>query len=188
MVTPEQRQARKSEIMKTVFECYCTYGLGNIGIKGIAKACDIASGSLYTYFENVDDMILESTAFYMDNVMNDFAGRLVTISDNIERFLRETPGWSKENYGEAYRFMYQVYSHPKYYKAGQKFFAVQEEQYCLWADQLAPKMGIDYVDLLALIHLITHTIVHYSVFEREEYLKTQTAIILKMYNSAKKKK
>lgn len=48
--------------MQKCFDCYAEHGLGNVGIRAIGKACGVASGSLYTYFKDVDDLIVQSTA------------------------------------------------------------------------------------------------------------------------------
>ena len=47
-------ETKKTNIMVKCFECYAEYGFGSFGIKGLAKACGISSGNLYSYFENLD--------------------------------------------------------------------------------------------------------------------------------------
>ena len=52
-VNKKAREARKVEIMEKCFACYCDNGLNGVGIKAIAKACDINSATLYQYFDNL---------------------------------------------------------------------------------------------------------------------------------------
>ena len=71
-VNEKARKARKIEIMETCFACYAKNGLGGVGIKTIAKECGCNSATLYQYFENLDDLILQSTAHCMAKVEDDF--------------------------------------------------------------------------------------------------------------------
>lgn len=64
-ITKEEIQARKEEIMEQCFECYADQGFYGTGIKALAKYCGCTSANLYTYFENVDDLIIQSTEHCM---------------------------------------------------------------------------------------------------------------------------
>ncbi len=44
-------------------------------------------------------------------------------------------------HGAKYRFMYQVYSGPKYREYGKEFFKGVNRRYRKYAEQLAPKLG-----------------------------------------------
>ena len=45
-----------------------------------------------------------------------------TSFEDIERFLNEMPYLTAKLHGKKYRFMYQVYSSPKYREQGKEFF------------------------------------------------------------------
>ena len=70
--TEEQHNARKREMMEKCFECYAENGLTGTGIKALAKACGCTTGNLYSYFSSVDELIIESTAYCMEKVEDDF--------------------------------------------------------------------------------------------------------------------
>ena len=70
--TKEQHNERKKEIMEKCFECYAENGLTGTGIKALAAACNCTTGNLYCYFKNIDELILESTAYCMTKVEDDF--------------------------------------------------------------------------------------------------------------------
>ena len=61
--TEEQHNERKREIMEKCFECYAENGLTGTGIKALAAACGCTTGNLYSYFNSVDELIIESTAW-----------------------------------------------------------------------------------------------------------------------------
>ena len=93
----EEYQRKKNEIMEKCFECYAEHGLGAVGIKGLAKACGCTSASLYTYFADLDDLIVQSTAYCMSKVEDDFMAKAPANTEDVWRFIDEIPYWTAEN-------------------------------------------------------------------------------------------
>ena len=91
MRTGKQHEARKQEIMEKCFECYAENGLTGTGIKALANACDCTTGTLYVYFKNLDELILESTAYCMSKVEDDFVKKAPTDPKDVMRFIEEIP-------------------------------------------------------------------------------------------------
>ncbi len=57
--TTEQHNQKKQEIMQKCFECYAENGLNGTGIKALAAACGFTQANLYSYFQNLDDLIID---------------------------------------------------------------------------------------------------------------------------------
>ena len=177
MRTVQQHNEKKQEIMEKCFDCYAENGLSGTGIKALAKACGCVTGNLYTYFDSVDELIVESTAYCMAKVEDDFMAKAPTDIGDVMRFIDEIPYWTAKKHGKKYRLMYQVYTHPKYIEYGKKFFEGVNERYTEYAKQLAPKIGIPYETLTPLIFILIRAGVHYAMFEDEYYLKSQIEIL-----------
>ena len=171
--TEEQHIAKKREIMEKCFECYAENGLTGTGIKALAAACNCTTGNLYCYFKNIDELILESTAYCMTKVEDDFMEKAPTDPKDVLRFIEEVPYWTAKKHGKKYRLMYQVYTLPKYIEYGKKFFEGVNERYTEYAKQLEPKIGIPHTVITPLIFIFVRACVHYAMFEDEYYLKTQ---------------
>lgn len=176
-VNEEARRAKKIEIMEKCYECYAENGFGSVGIKAIAKACGINSATLYLYFENLDDLIVQSTEYCMSKVEDDFMAKAPKDVADIERFIEEVPYWTAKKHGKKYRLMYQIYTHPKYIENGKKFFDGVNERYTEYAKQLESKVGIPYTILTPLIFIFVRASVHYAMFEDEYYLKSQMEVL-----------
>ena len=161
--TEEQHNERKREIMEKCFECYAENGLTGTGIKALAAACGCTTGNLYSYFNSVDELIIESTAYCMEKVEDDFMEKAPTDPKDVVRFVKEVPYWTAKKHGKKYRLMYQVYTHPKY---------ITE-----YAKRLEPKIGIPYTVITPLIFIFVRACVHYAMFEDEYYLKTQMEVL-----------
>ena len=177
MRTECQHNDRKIEIMEKCFDCYAENGLTGTGIKTLAKECGCTSGTLYIYFKNLDELIVESTAHCMAKVEDDFMTRSPNSPTELMRFIDETPYWTAEKHGKKYRLMYQVYTHPKYIEHGKKFFDGVNKRYTEYAKSLEAKLGIPCEVLTPLIFILIRASVHYAMFEDEYYLKSQLDVL-----------
>ena len=172
-VNEEARRHKKIEMMEKCFDCYAENGLTAVGVKAIADACGCNVASLYQYFDNLDDLIIQSTEYCMSKVEDDFMAKAPTDVEDLWRFIDEIPYWAAEKHGKKYRLMYQVYTHPKYREYGQKFFKGVDQRYTEYAKSLEPKLGIPYQKLTPLIFILIRACVHFALFEDEFYLKSQ---------------
>lgn len=175
--TEQQHIERKNELMEKCFECYAENGLTGTGIKALADACGCTKANLYSYFKNLDELIIESTAYCMSKVEDDFMKKAPTDPEDVMRFIEEVPYWTAKKHGSKYRLMYQVYTLPKYIEHGKKFFEGVNERYTEYAKLLEPKIGIPYTTITPLIFIFVRACVHYAMFEDEYYLKTQMEVL-----------
>lgn len=173
MRSTEYKEEKKKEIMEKCYECYCENGLRDTGIKELGKYCGMTSANLYAYFDNVDDLIVQSTAYCMTKVEDDFMALAPENPQDILRFIEEIPYWTAKKHGKKYRLMYQVYTHPKYIEHGKIFFDGVSKRYTEYARQLSPKLGIPADILSGFIFIFVRAAVHYALFEDEYYLKMQ---------------
>ena len=158
MKNSEYKEEKKKEIMEKCFECYCDNGIRDTNIKELGKYCGMTSANLYGYFKKVEDGFMELAPKNPRDIL---------------RFIDEVPYWTAREHGKKYRFMYQVYTNPKYIEYGRKFFKGVNERYTAYAHQLSPKLGIPVDTLLGFIYLFIRAAVHFSMFGDEYYLKNQ---------------
>ncbi|HCD81980.1 MAG TPA: TetR/AcrR family transcriptional regulator [Ruminococcaceae bacterium] len=175
--TEQQHNERKQELMEKCFECYAENGLTGTGIKALAEACGYTKANLYSYFKNLDELIIESTAYCMAKVEDDFMKKAPNDPKDAMRFIEEVPYWTAREHGKKYRLMYQVYTLPKYMDYGKKFFEGVNERYTAYAKLLEPKIGIPYTTITPLIFIFVRACVHYAMFEDEYYLKSQMEVL-----------
>ena len=173
----EQHDAKKAELMEKCFACYAENGLTGTGMKALAQACGCTPGNLYLYFDDLDDLIVQSTAHCMAKVEDEFMEKAPTDPKDIARFLQEVPYWTAKEHGKKYRLMYQVYTHTKYIEKGKKFFEGVNERYTAYAKRLEDAIGIPYTVITPLIFIFVRACVHYAMFEDEYYLQAQMEIL-----------
>lgn len=175
--TEEQFLAKKTEIMEKCYECFAEKGLHGTGIRTLGSYCGFNHAVLYTYFKDLDDLIVQSTAHCMSKVEDDFMAKAPTNAAELETFIREIPYWTAEKHGKKYRLMYQVYTHPKYRKYGMEFFEGVNRRYFEYAAELEDKIGISADVLCPMIFIFVRACVHYALFEDEFYLQTQLGVL-----------
>ena len=185
----ELHRQKKEAIMEKCFNCYVENGLTGTGIKALAEVCGCTSGNLYSYFKNLDDLIIESTAYCMSKVEDEFMAKAPTDPADIQRFIEEVPYWTAEKHGKKYRLMYQVYTLPKYIEHGKKFFEGVNERYTEYAKRLEERIGIPHTTITPLIFIFVRACVLFPMFGDEYYLKSQMGVLkqgvdlfLKKYN------
>ena len=173
----ESYQRKKAEIMEACYAAYARGGLSSTGIKALAEACGCSAAALYNYFDNLDDLIVQSTAHCMAKVEDEFMARAPRSEAELAAFIDETPYWTAREHGEKYRLMYQVYTHPKYREHGKEFFTGVNERYRAYAEELAAGLGLPADVLVGLIFTFVRACVHYALFEDEEYLNAQLSVL-----------
>ena len=132
---------------------------------------------LYTYFENLDDLIIQSTEYCMSKVEDEFMAKAPTDVEDLWRFVDEIPYWTAEKHGKKYRLMYQVYTLPKYIEHGKKFFEGVNERYTEYAKRLEERIGIPHTTITLLIFIFVRACVHFAMFGDEYYLKSQMGVL-----------
>lgn len=172
-IKPNRNEERGMELLEICFDTFCENGLENTSMEKLSEACGVTNAALVYYFGTKDNIIIESTAYCMAKVEDDFMARAPKDFADIERFLREMPYITARLHGEKYRFMYQVYASPRYREHGKKFFEGVNVRYGEYAELLSKKLGLPADFIQGMIYIFVRACVHFAMFEDEEYLKLQ---------------
>ena len=167
-------------LLEKCFDCFCKNGIERTSTYMLSAACGMSSGNIFHYFNSKDEIIIKSTAYCMAKVEKEFMAKAPQNISDIKRFLNDIPYWTAKKHGKKYRFMYQVYTSPKYRKYGKEFFKGVQERYAEYAQDLEPKLGISRDIILPMIYIFVRASVHYALFEDEAYLKPQLLLIENM--------
>lgn len=170
---------RKTELMEKCYECFAEKGLYGVGIRALGAYSGCNSAVLYTYFDNLDDLIIQSTEYCMSKVEDDFMEKAPASVEDLERFINEIPYWTAKTHGKKYRMMYQVYTHPKYHEHGKKFFDGVNRRYSEYAREVSEKIGLPLEIVRPMIFTFIRACVHYALYEDEFYLKEQLRFLSK---------
>ncbi|MGN1124279.1 MAG: TetR/AcrR family transcriptional regulator, partial [Eubacterium sp.] len=73
--TEAQWNAKKVSIMEKCFEGFTELGLHGTGLRSIGRHCGYNPAMIYTYFEDLDDLIIQSTEYCMSKVEDEFMAK-----------------------------------------------------------------------------------------------------------------
>ena len=85
--TQEQWNAKKVELMEKCYNGFADLGLHGTGIRTLAKHCGYNTTMIYTYFKDLDDLIIQSTEYCMSKVEDDFMAKAPTDVADLWRFI-----------------------------------------------------------------------------------------------------
>lgn len=175
----EEYSRRKNDIMEKCFACYAERGLGSVGMKELAKACGFSAANLYTYFRDLDDLIIQATSHCMKKVEDDFMERAPTDVSQLKDYIEKIPYWNAQEHGSKYRLMYQIYTQPKYHEYGKLYFEGINQRYSTYGRKLEKILDIPADIITPLIFIFVRACVHYALFEDEYYLQAQLGVLKK---------
>ena len=97
-------ECQKIELMEKCFNGFADLGLHGTGIRGLAKYCGYNTSMIFTYFENLDDLIIQSTEYCMSKVEDDFMAKAPTdveyfYGGSLTRFRTGRPKSTEKNTG-----------------------------------------------------------------------------------------
>lgn len=175
--TEEQWNAKKVEIMERCYNGFADLGLHGTGLKALTNYCGYTTSMIYTYFEGLDDLIIQSTEYCMSKVEDDFMKKAPMSVQDLWPFIDEIPYWTAKKHGKKYRLMYQVYTHPKYHEYGKKFFEGVNKRYSEYANEVAEKIGLPADLVRPMIFTFVRACVHFALYEDEFYLQDQIRLL-----------
>lgn len=175
--TEAQWNAKKTELMEKCYQCFSEHGFHGTGIRILATECGFNHTKLYTYFKDLDDLIVQSTEYCMSKVEDEFMAKAPENIEELWQFIDEIPYWTAREHGKKYRLMYQVYTHPKYKESGRKFFEGVNERYSEYAEKIANNIGLPVTIIRPMIFNFIRACVHYALFEDEYYLQEQLRLL-----------
>ena len=163
--------------MESCFNCFAENGLHGTGIAALSQYCHLSKTAFYIYFHDVDDLITQCTAYVMSKVVMDFVNRVPANPLEVRKFFEELPYRNRDEHGAKYRVMYQVYTHPKYIRAGKEFLESLNPYYEQYAARMESMMYVPREKLVSLFRIYMRTCVNFAIFENEEELKREMAVL-----------
>lgn len=183
MISEEKKQQKKIEIMEKSFARYCETGLRDTGIKDLAKACGMTAPNFYSYFDNLDQLIIESTEHCMIKIENEILDQAPRTREDIIPFIENILVNNRDFHSKEYRFMYQVFTSPAFLESGKKFRTRQYERYNRYAEDLEKVLGVSHYLILTWILALEDALIQYALFENDAIYTLRKKSLEKMADS-----
>lgn len=174
---PRQQRAieKKNRIIWAGFELFAKKGYFNTNPADIAAEAGVSTGTLYRYFRNKRDILLEVLGIYVDNVFNpalemiDGMRRPLNFGDVLPELI-ETAVRAHREYAAIHEALHSLTPTDKLVEA--RFMALEGEM----TEKIVRKLtslGYEKENLTERVHLAIETIQSYSherVFDEHPYI------------------
>ena len=166
--------------MEKSFARYCETGLRDTGIQDLAKACGMTAPNFYSYFDNLDQLIIEATEHCMIKIENELLEDAPRNKEDIAPFIERIIVPNRDFHSKEYRFMYQVLTTPRFLEFGKSFRNRQFERYRKYSEDLEKVLDVPWYLILHWILNLEQTIVQYALFENSTMYVLQKISLEKM--------
>lgn len=160
------------DIQSKCFECLVEQGLEKSTTRIFCTATGLSTSSLYYWFKDKDDIILKSTMYGANAIIDDLFADAYSHLNDIDDLFDVFPK-SVLNYKKRLRLVYQVLTSPQY---GDKLREIQEVlplAYNSYAKVLADRLNCDYKDLKPLVQLFISSMTNYVLWEDDVKMRSQ---------------
>jgi len=164
------------EILALSFKYMTEHGLENTSIRDLAQGTGMSLGSIYYWFEDKDDLVLNSVKYGLaKSSMRIFTNAFEVIED-LEKFIENVLELVREEQ-KALRTVFQAATSPVYGDAIRKNSTTLNGTYDEYINALSRKVNISYEELRPIVYLFVATVLDYVVWDDQEFSKSQIQYI-----------
>lgn len=109
------REERKKEYLRSFIQTFSENGIDRTPIKKLAGAAKINEASIYQYFKNKDEIVVDCVRLYMEEEISQLLQVLADESEPLETRMSRFVQLSSET-SEKAKFIIQVLTNPNYSK------------------------------------------------------------------------
>ncbi len=73
-----RKEKKMEDILEAAFELFSANGIKDVSITEIAKKANVSRVSIYNFFESKENLVRQSSFFFMDKIMKDFQALVIT--------------------------------------------------------------------------------------------------------------
>lgn len=182
----ERKEKSIDEILALSFKYMTEHGLENTSIRDLASETGMSLGSIYYWFEDKDDLVLNSIKFGLAKSSIRIFTNAFEVIDDIERFIANVLELVREEQ-MSLRTVFQAATSPKYGDAIRGNSTTLNGTYDEYINTLSQKTGVTYDEIRPIVYLFVATVLDYVVWDDYEFSKSQLEYIYKILLSKKEK-
>ena len=176
MLSDEQREQKKQELLKKCFELFVKQGLENTSLNELCAYCNVHKATMYTYLESKDEIVVECAKMHMIEIDDMFFKAFLNPRETMKEMLQNAfQIIVKEK--EKLRFVYQVISSPLYGERAQKELSKIYMKYMDYSEIFAKIYGVDKVKFRPYFLLLVSTMHDYCMWGNEILVKEKLDFI-----------
>ena len=175
------------EILALSFKYMTEHGLENTSIRDLASETGMSLGSIYYWFDDKDDLVLNSVKFGLAKSSTKIFTNAFEVIDDLEKFIANVLELVSEEQ-MSLRTVFQAATSPKYGNAIRSNSTTLNGTYDEYINALSQNAGIPYEEIRPIVYLFVATVLDYVVWDDYEFSKSQLEYIYKIFLSKKESK
>ena len=181
MRNPAEREIKKDIVLQQCFECLTEKGIESITIKDFSAATGMAMSSIYYWFEDKDEIVLDAVEWGLDEnvkILFDFAFKntddLIKLCEGIKTLAQENK--------KQFRLIFQVATSPQYGENVRKFSSKLDHEYKRYTETLSKRLNMSYSQLYPFVNLFVSVFIDCVMWDSWDKYDMAIKSILKMIN------
>lgn len=187
MREPAVRDVDKDEILCKCFAYLSANGLEKTSMRNLCKETGLGMGSIYYWFENKDNLIVNATEWGLHSVVGELFEYVYKYIDNLECVVI-TFSEVAMKYKRELRFIYQVAASTQYDDEIRNIVKNSSSKYEKYADTMSKHFNCNKNEILPFVHLFVSAVLDYVIWLDKDKLEIELAAIYKAIKSIIEKK
>lgn len=177
MRKPYERDIKK-EILEKCFMYLVQKGLEQASIKNLCEETGISSGSIYYWFKDRNEVILDSAEYGINMVAEKLFDYALSNSESLQTLLNKFPD-KLMLYKKELRFIYQATTSEQFGANMRLMIDELKDKYNSYGKRLSEQLQVPFDKLKPWIYLFISSILTYIVWEDREIMQTEIGCICK---------
>lgn len=179
MRNPAEREIKKDVVLQQCFECLTKKGIESITIKDFSVATGMAMSSIYYWFKDKDEIVLDAVEWGLDKnvkILFDFAFKhtddLIKLCEGIKELAQKNKN--------QFRLIFQIATSPQYGESVRKFSSKLDYEYKRYTETLSEKLNISFDSLYPFVNLFVSSFVDCVMWDSWDKFDMEMKSILKI--------
>ena len=181
MRNPAEREIKKDVVLSKCFECLTEKGIEAITIKDFSEATGMAASSIYYWFEDKDEIVLDAVEWGLDEYVKIIFDFAFEHTDDLVKLCEGIKALAQEN-KKQFRLIFQIATSPQYGESVREFSDKLDYGYKRYTETLAEKLDMSFDKLFPFVNLFISVFVDCVMWDSWEKFDMEKNSILKMIN------
>lgn len=172
----ERTEKSIDEILELSFNYLTEHGLENTSIRDLAKETDMSLGSIYYWFEDKEDFVVNSVKYGLIKSSTRIFREAVDEIQNFDTFIVKVLDIVKEEQ-QSLRLVYQAAISPTFGDRIRKNAEPLNSTYAEYIGLLSDTMNAPYEEIRPIVFMFIATVLDFVVWDDYEFSKGQLECI-----------
>lgn len=179
MREPTERDVKKDIVLEKCFNCMTQKGIEGISVKDFSDATGMSASSLYYWFEDKDEIVLDAVRWGLESNVNGIFDFAFKHTNDLEKLCKEIVKIAQEKKCE-FRLIFQVATSPQYGEHIRQIADNLNFVYTKYTEVLSEKVKIPFEKLFPLVNFVVSSFVDCVIWEEWKKLDEALKCIVEM--------